>query len=407
MSDQVTIERLGHLGDGIAPGPVFVPGALPGEVVEGEIADGKMATPKIVTPSPDRVRAPCPHFRACGGCVLQHASDNFVAGWKAGVVQQALSAQGITAEIAAVRTSTANSRRRAVLSGRRTKKGAIVGLHARASDAIVEIPGCLLMAPAIMSVIPALTELTAELGSRKGELSFAVTVSEGGLDLAIRGGKELDGPMRIRLAEIATGNDLARLVWDDEVIVTRRPPVQKFGRADVVPTPGAFLQATPQGEAALLNGVRRAVGKAKIVADLFAGCGTFALPLAEDAEVHAVEGSAEMLKSLESGWRKGERLHRVTTEARDLFLRPLMPEELKKFDAVVIDPPRAGAEAQMQQLADSEVPVIAAVSCNPVTFARDAKVLTNAGYILDWIEVVDQFRWSPHIELVARMSRRR
>ncbi|MDH5797466.1 MAG: class I SAM-dependent RNA methyltransferase [Paracoccaceae bacterium] len=407
MSRQTIIERLGHLGDGIAPGPVFVPGTLPGEVVEGEVSDGRMAAPKIVTPSPDRVRAPCPHFRACGGCVLQHASDGFVASWKAGVVQQALRAQRITAEIVAVHSSPANSRRRAVLSGRRTKKGATVGLHARASDAIVEIPDCLLMDPAIMGLIPALKALTAELGSRKGELSFAVTVSEGGLDLAVRDGKGLDGPKRIRLAEIATTNDLARLVWDDEVIVTRRPPVQRFGRTAVVPTPGAFLQATPQGEAALLDAVNRAVAKAKAVADLFAGCGTFALPLAENAEVHAVEGSAEMLKALENGWRRAERLHRVTTEARDLFRRPLMPDELKKYDAVVIDPPRAGAEAQTEQLADSAVPVIAAVSCNPVTFARDAKVLIDAGFNLDWIEVVDQFRWSPHIELVARMSRTR
>ncbi|MBC7143682.1 MAG: class I SAM-dependent RNA methyltransferase, partial [Rhodobacteraceae bacterium] len=172
-----------------------------------------------------------------------------------------------------------------------------------------------------------------------------------------------------------------------------------------VPPSGAFLQATGAGEAALVGAVREAVGAAKRIADLFAGAGTFSLPLADRAEVHAVEGEASMLAALDAGWRQASGLHRVTTEARDLFRRPLLRDELMRFDAVVIDPPRAGAEAQARELAGAGVPVIAAVSCNPVTFARDARILSDAGFAIDWVQVVDQFRWSPHVELVARLSR--
>ncbi|MGL5009323.1 MAG: class I SAM-dependent RNA methyltransferase, partial [Paracoccaceae bacterium] len=183
---------------------------------------------------------------------------------------------------------------------------------------------------------------------------------------------------------------------------------QRFGRALVAPPPGAFLQATDDGERALLRAVGDALaGPMRKVADLFAGVGTFALPLAERAEVHAVEGDAAMTAALEKGWRGAEGLKRVSVETRDLFRRPLEPDELRGFDGVVIDPPRAGAEAQTVALAASLVPVIAAVSCNPVTFARDARVLVAAGYALDWVQVVDQFRWSSHVELVARFSRPR
>ena len=183
----------------------------------------------------------------------------------------------------------------------------------------------------------------------------------------------------------------------------RQPPVQRFGTAGVTPPPGAFLQATKDGEQALLQAVLEATQGPKRVVDLFAGSGTFSLPLAQSAEVHAVEGEAAMTQALDQGWRKAQGLKRVTTEARDLFRRPLMPDELKRFDAVVaMDPPRAGAEAQVAELAQAQRPVIAYVSCNPVTFARDAKTLVNAGYTLEWVQVVDQFRWSSHTELAAR-----
>ena len=184
----------------------------------------------------------------------------------------------------------------------------------------------------------------------------------------------------------------------------RTPPVQRFGAAKVTPPPGAFLQATPHGEAALVTAVREAVGEARHVIDLFAGCGTFSLPLADQAEVHAVEGDAAMTAALDHGWRMSTGLKPVTTEARDLFRRPLLPDELAKTDAVVIDPPRAGAEAQIAEIVKAMPPVLAYVSCNPVTFARDAAVLIAAGYTLNWVQVVDQFRWSSHVELAAQFT---
>jgi len=406
---RLAVERLGHLGDGIARGPegapVFVSMALPGEVVEGDVAEGRMATPKIVTPSPERVKAPCPHYRACGGCALMHASDAFVAGWKEEVVRTALAAQGIVAPFRPTMTSPSRSRRRATLAGRRTKKGAIVGFHGRASGTIVEVPGCELLHPDLLSVLPALAEITTLGASRKGEIALALTRSEAGVDLAVSGGKPLEQSLFSGLASIAEQAGLARLSWDGELVAARRPVVQHFGPAQVVPPPGAFLQATAEGEAALLSAVRDAVGPARRLADLFAGAGTFALPLSRMAEVHAVEGDAAMLAALDVGWRQTPGLHRVTIEARDLFRRPLMPDELRGFDAVVIDPPRAGAEAQVRELSNAHVGTVAAVSCNPVTFARDARILLSAGFVLDWVQVVDQFRWSTHVELAARFSR--
>jgi len=234
-----------------------------------------------------------------------------------------------------------------------------------------------------------------------------VTLSLNGLDILVRNGKPLDGPLRMQLAQLAEAHDLARLTWEDEVIATRMPPEQHFDGITVVPPPGAFLQATQAGEARLREEVLRITQGAKCVVDLFAGCGTFSLPLAKNAEVHAVEGETAMTKVLDAGWRheQGHGLKAVTHETRDLFRRPMMPDELAKFDAAVIDPPRAGAEAQVQQLAESDVHAIAHVSCNPASFARDARTLLLAGYAMGPVQVVDQFRWSTHVELVAGFTR--
>ena len=404
MDDTLTIDRLGHQGDGIAAGPVYVPRTLPGEVVQGHVDGQTLRDMRIVTPSPDRVRAPCRHYTSCGGCDLQHASDAFVAAWKKDVVATALAAQGIETGFRPIHTSPPGSRRRATFAARRTKKGVTVGFHGRASDSIADTDTCLILHPDVLAARAVAGDLALAGASRKGALAVSVTRSRLGLDIAVTGGKPLDEALRQTLPGIARAHDLARLTWEGEVAALRRPPVQVFGRAEVVPPPGAFLQATPDGEAALLAAVRDAVGDAARIVDLFAGCGTFALPLAERAEVLAVEGDRAMTDALDRGWRGAQGLKRVRTEARDLFRRPLLPEELKRFDAAVIDPPRAGAEAQTATLAQAQVPVIAFVSCNPVTFARDAKTLISAGYRLDWVQVVDQFRWSPHIELAARFS---
>lgn len=401
-----TVERLGRRGDGVAlrgDERALAPLTLPGEQIEGEAEGGRIAKARIMTPSADRVKAPCPHYKSCGGCSLMHASDNFMANWKAQVVRKALAAQGIAAEIGAVHTSPPRSRRRAVLSGRRAKAGALVGFHQRASDVIVDVVECLVVRPAILAALPNLRRLVALGGSRSAELSLVVTEAPAGPDVAVRGGKPMTPDLLGELAALAGAAGWARLDWNGEPLVMR-PPAVSFGRARVVPPPGGFLQATVEGEAALLDVVRRTVGAAERIADLFAGAGTFSLPLAETAEVHAVEGLAASLAALEAGWRAAPGLRKVTTEVRDLARRPLLSDELARFDAVVIDPPRAGAPAQAAALAQARVPVVAWVSCDPVTFARDARVMLDGGYALGRVEVVDQFRWSPHVELAAAFT---
>jgi len=401
---ELTIRRLGHKGDGIADGPVYVPLTLPGEVVTGDLDGQTLTNTRIITPSSDRVSPPCRHFKSCGGCQLQHASDAFLADWKTDIVRAALEVHGLSATFLDIHTSPLQSRRRATLSARRTKKGAMSGFHAKASDVIVEIPDCTLLHPDLISARPAVEALAQVGASRKHALSVALTLSSAGIDAAVQGGKPLDGPLRIELAALAQAHDLARLSWDGEGVVTRRAPLQRFGPASVEPPPGAFLQATRAGEAALQADVARIVGGASTVVDLFAGCGTFALPLAADHAVHAVEGDAAMTDALCKAWRMTDGLRAVTVESRDLFRRPLEPDELAQFDAAVIDPPRAGAEAQIATLARSTLPVLAYVSCNPTSFARDAKTLVDAGYRLDSLRVVDQFRWSAHVELVAEFT---
>lgn len=401
------IERLGRRGDGVAigsDGRALAPLTLPGEEIVGEAQDGRIASPRILTPSPDRVKPVCKHYRACGGCSLMHASEGFTAAWKAQVVEAALAAHGLRAPVTGMHISPPRSRRRAVLSGRRTKRGALIGFHARASDVIVELQECHVLHPEIMSALPILRQIVVAGASRSAEIGLTVIHGPAGLDVAARGGKSLDAALFQTLAGLADEGDLARLDWDGETI-TRRRPALPMGRAQVVPPPGAFLQATAEGEAALLAVVNDMTLGAKRIVDLFAGCGTFSLPLAETAQVHAVEGLAAPLAALDAAWRDTHGLQRVTTEIRDLARRPLMADELAGFDAIVIDPPRNGAEAQAREIAASGVPKIAFVACDPVNFAKDAAILTNDNYMLSHLHIVDQFRWSPHIEIVAEFRR--
>jgi 23S rRNA (uracil1939-C5)-methyltransferase len=397
----LTVERLGHRGDGIGAG-LFVPGALPGETVAGEAEGGRLRDVRILAPSPERVRPPCPHARGCGGCTMQHAADPLVARWKEAIVAGALEGQGLTAPVRPILTSPPRSRRRATFHGRRTRGGAIVGFHARGSAALVATPECLLVTPALRAALPGLAALVRAGASRGGELALTVTETATGPDVAVTGGKPAAAPLRRDLAAIAETHGIARLTWDGETVALRAPPRIALGPAQVELPPGAFLQATAAGEADLVAAVRAATAGAARIADLFAGCGTFALPLAAAAEVHAVEGDAAMAAALQRAARGAAGLRRVTVEARDLFRRPLEPDELAGFAAVVIDPPRAGAEAQTARIARARVPVVAMVACNPASFARDARLLAAAGYRLDWVQPVDQFRWSPHVELVAR-----
>ena len=403
-----SVERLGRRGDGVAldaqGNRALAALTLPGEEIEGEAVDGRIAAPRILTPSPARIRPPCPHYRACGGCSLMHGTEDFVTAWKVGVVTEALRAQGLPAPVTKVHVSPPRSRRRAVLSGKRTKKGALLGFHARASEIIADLGDCMVLRPAIVAAFPLLRRIVVAGASRQAELTLTVTETPAGLDLAVRGGKPMQPELLQTLAALANEGDLARLDWDGEAI-TRRPPALPMGRAQVVPPPAAFLQATAEGEAALVRAVRQFVGDAPRVLDLFSGIGTFTLPLAETADVHAVEGLAAPLKALDSAWRHTAGLHRISTEVRDLARRPLQPDELA-YHAIVIDPPRTGAEAQAAQIAQSKVPVLAWVSCDPVTFARDARILADNGYEIAELIVVDQFRWSPHVETIAKIRRR-
>jgi 23S rRNA (uracil1939-C5)-methyltransferase len=405
---KIIIEKLGHLGDGIAmgaDGPIYASGCLPGEEVEGELVGDTLTGVRIITPSAKRVRAPCSHAKTCGGCHFQHAADDLVAEWKQGVVEGALTGQGLSTTFLPIITSAAQSRRRATFTGRKLKGGAQVGFHARGSDMLVSIPNCKLLHPDLLAMVPVLEDMVKLGASRTVEVQLAVTRSVSGADISVMGGKALDSELRMELARLTESAGFARLTWNNETVALRTFPIQRFGNALVAPPPGSFLQATQEGESALLRAVALAIGPgAKRIADLFAGSGTFALPLAERFEVLAVEGEAKMAAALEKAARNTAGLRRVTVEARDLFRRPLEPAEFKGIDAVVIDPPRAGAEAQFATLAVAQVPIIASVSCNPITFARDAKTLIKAGYTLDWVQVVDQFRWSTHVELVGRFS---
>lgn len=419
---EFTIKRLNHRGEGVAAeqGAQVIARVLPGEVVD------EMG--RILTPSPDRVKPPCRHYKSCGGCAMQHSSDRFIADWKTEVIRKGLAVRGIETEILPIATSPAAARRRAILHGRRGKKGTTLGFFARASDMLVDVPDCQLLTPQIMAARPALNALIMLAASRKSTVELVVIQSMAGLDIDLRvgghdglgtgGSGSAGGKTRqplaakqnvadhiARLAAIAEDYDLARLSWAGEVIVTRRLPVQKFGPAEITPPPGAFLQATAHGQSVLSRAVQRALDGARQVVDLFAGCGTFTFPAAQTAEVWALEGDAALIQALDAGWRNSRGVKKIQGEQRDLFRQPVVWREMEHVDGVIIDPPRAGAQAQMQELAASSVPKIAAVSCNPVSFARDAELLIKGGYRLQWIQPVDQFRWSSHVELVGLFTR--
>ncbi len=408
MIEEVRIARLGAQGDGVVEdGRLYVPFALPGETVRVERSVGDRARlERIVSPAPERAEPPCPHFGRCGGCALQHASDAFVADWKRDLVRAALAARGIEGvAIAEPTTVPPASRRRITVAAERARGGPRIGFHAAGTHEIVPVSACLVARPELVDALPTLGEIVGHCAGRTGALRLTLTLSEAGVDCAVTGGRALDGPALALLAGMAARAGLARLSANGEIAVTRAAPVQRMGRARVVPPPGGFLQPTREGEAALLAAVREAVGGATWIADLFAGSGTFALPLAEGAEVLAVEGDAEAVAALDAGWRGAPGLKRVRAERRDLFARPLRRDELRGLGAAVIDPPRAGARAQAEELASHGPPRIASVSCNPATFARDARILIDGGYALDWVRPVDQFRWSPHLELVGAFRR--
>lgn len=409
QTEQVIIQRVGHRGDGIADtpsGPLYVPYTLPGETVTVTREEDRARLVEIVAPSSERVTPVCTHFGTCGGCLLQHWAHDRYLDWKHGQVAAALAARGLVAEVAPVKGTRRKGRRRAMLAAVATRAGVVLGYHARFSRDVVQIDHCPVLACELDVALPALRDLLAPHLEPGVRLKITVTASRAGLDLVIDG---MSAPRRpgalAALAAAAAKAGVARLAWDGETLLQLASPAQEFDGACVVPPPGAFLQASAFAEDLLAGLVLDGVGKARHVADLFAGCGTFTLRLARKARVSAFESDRAALAALAQAAR-GPGLKQVTATVRDLFREPLSGPELKGFDVVVLDPPFAGAKAQAETLAASPVPRIVMVSCNPATFARDARTLVDGGYRLKSVVPVDQFVFSPHIEVVGKFERR-
>jgi len=403
----VDIVRIGHKGDGETVDGLYVPYTVPGDRVRVEIDGDRATLVEVLEPGPTRDAPPCRHFGVCGGCALQHVEAAAYRAWKVEQVAHALAQRGITGiAIAPLIVVPPRTRRRAVLSARRTRTGIVLGFQERASHFIADVEECHVVHPTLEALISNLREnLSPELPER-GQAEIGLTLTETGIDMTLGlPGATLDGPRRVKLAALASKFDLARLTVNGELIAQSRAPVLRWTDIDVAIPAGAFVQAVPEAEAAMQRLVLEGVGPAKRVADLFAGCGAFTLPLARHVAVAAFDSESDAIAALSAAARNARGLKPVTAERRDLFRRPLLGTELDQFDAVVIDPPRAGAKAQSEQLAQSSLRKIVAVSCNPATFARDARILIDGGFALARVVPIDQFLWSAHVELVATFER--
>lgn len=412
MIERLTIDHLGRFGDGIASTPagsVYVAYTLPGETVEVEPWPGhpdRAHLVRVTHASPEQIAPICPHFGVCGGCALQHLETARYRAWKRDLVVDALRQAGLEAPVEDLVDAHGAGRRRVVLHARGTTHDVLqVGFAARQAHHIVPIDRCPILETGLAGVIPAAWALAEVLRPTGKPLDIQVTATDAGMDVDVRGSGPLDPKVSAALAAVAETHRLARVTRHGELVVQRVPPMVKMGRAEVALPPGAFLQATADGEATLARLVLAHVGAAKAVADLFAGVGPFALRLAERARVVAADSDEGAVAALARAAAATRGLKPVKAERRDLFRRPLAAAELTGLDAVVFDPPRQGAEAQVRELARSKVATLVAVSCNPTTFARDVKLLTDAGYRLGPVTPVDQFRYSAHVEIVARLER--
>jgi 23S rRNA (uracil1939-C5)-methyltransferase len=389
-----------------------VAGALAGERVRVERPAGaeRARLLEVLAAAPERAVPYCPHAGTCGGCATQHLAQGAALAWKRDLVATALSQAGVGAEVASTVDAHGAGRRRVTLHARPGPGGGmLVGFNAARTHDLIDlgIDPCPLLVPGLARAVPAVRATAEVLRPLKKPLDAQVTATGDGLDIDLRGPGRLPEPLRLALVELAATQDLARLSLHGEVLVERRPPRLTFGTAEVVPPPGGFLQATAAGEAALAALVTEGIGSAKHVADLFCGCGPFALRLATRARITAVDSEAPAIAALERAARHTPGLKPVTALRRDLFRRPLQTAELTGLDAVVFDPPRAGAEAQARALAASAVLRIVAVSCYPATLARDLAILVQGGYTVARVTPVDQFRHAAHIEAVAVLTRAR
>ncbi len=386
------IVRIAARGEGVTAGGRHVAYAVPGDLID---AAG------VVRPGPHHATPPCRHYPVCGGCQLQHADDASYADYLVARIADALGAQGLgVPDLRAPHLSPPRTRRRAALHAERRGRSVILGFNEAASHRIVDVVDCVVLHPALAAVMKPLRALLAAVLPDRGRARLSMTLADQGVDLAIAGPIAAGLAAQDALTSFGSRQRLARLSIDDGFGPAPRwspvPPTITLSGTEIALPEGAFLQATADGEATLVRAVRAAVGNTAVTADLFSGLGTFALAL--PGTVQAIEGARDAVLALTA-------TRRVSTEHRDLFRRPLAVAELARFEAVVLDPPRAGAREQVSELATSAVPRIAYVSCNPATFARDAAMLVAGGYRLEWVQPVGQFRWSTHVELAACFAR--
>jgi 23S rRNA (uracil1939-C5)-methyltransferase len=379
---------------------------LPGERVRAEMEeDGKHAALlEVLARSPDRRDPICPHFGVCGGCALQHLEEGAYLVWKRDLVVQALRSRGLDSEVEPVRPVPLGSRRRATLALGRTQDGLALGYRRARSHDLIDIAVCPILSPAIVARLPNLKAALGPLLGGRREARVGITETETGLDIVVDGVRPQEAALA-KLASEAVRLGIARVTVGDESLIPCAPPAVRFGPAEVRLPPGAFLQASGHAEQVMVALVRDGVGRAKRIADLFAGLGTFSLALAGGAAVDAFEADEAALAALTEAARHTPKLKPVRALPRDLFRAPLGQAELATYDAVVLDPPRAGAAAQAEQLAKSKVKTLVAVSCNPGTLARDLRLLVDGGYRITRVVPVDQFLFSAHVEVVAHLTR--
>jgi 23S rRNA (uracil1939-C5)-methyltransferase len=412
MTERLVINHLAHRGDGVAEspsGPLYVPYTLPGETVDVERVPGhpdRRHLLRVETASPERIAPFCQHFGTCGGCAIQHWLPERYRAWKHGLVVTALRQAGFDAPVGELIDAHGDGRRRATFHAKTVGRDIIeLGFAALRAHQIVSIDRCPVLAPSLDGAISAAWKIAEVLAPLQKPLDVQITATDAGVDMDVRGSGALPVQRMTELARIASAERLARLTRHGELVAQRAAPTVMMGRARVTLPPGSFLQATVAGEETLARLVGEIAGNAKSVADLFCGAGPFAFRLAEHARIAAFDSDAPSIAALKQAANNTPGLKPVAAEARDLFRRPLVPQELKPFAAVVFDPPRQGAEAQARELAKSAVPLVVAVSCNVATFVRDARILVDGGYRLISATPVDQFRHSPHVEIVARFER--
>ncbi|MCW0198699.1 class I SAM-dependent RNA methyltransferase [Sphingopyxis sp.] len=399
MNDSALIERIAARGDGVTADGRHVAGAVPGD---------RVAANGTLVPGPNRAEPACRHFGKCGGCQLQHVSEAALAAFVQGRVVGALEGQQVAAgEVLPALLSPPQSRRRAALTALKTGRQVALGFNAAQSNQIVDMRMCPLLVPELFALVAPIRALLDGIAPQRRPVKVKLQMLDQGAEVVLEGVRAEGLDAAMALQDFAGDQRLARLAIDQgdglETVWQPEPPTAHFGTIGVEVPPFAFLQATAAGQAALVEAVREAIGDAAAVADLFAGVGTFALSVQAGRKVYAAEGARDAIAALTGAANRARAL--VATEHRDLFRRPLVPVELDRFGAVILDPPRAGAEEQVKQIAASNVPAISYVSCNPASFARDAKLLVQGGYRLDWVRPVGQFRWSTHVELAGRFSR--